>query len=86
MVWAKENKVDVDTFIVYTDSETWAGNIQPNEALKKYRQATGIDAKLVVVGMTATNFSIADPKDAGMLDVVGFDTTAPNVIADFARA
>jgi 60 kDa SS-A/Ro ribonucleoprotein len=40
---------------------------------------------LVVVGLTATNFSIADPNDSGMLDVVGFDASAPNVIADFAR-
>jgi 60 kDa SS-A/Ro ribonucleoprotein len=35
--------------------------------------------------MTATGFSIADPRDAGMLDVVGFDTAAPNLIADFCR-
>jgi hypothetical protein len=26
----------------------------------------------------------ADPSDPGMLDVVGFDTGAPAVIADFA--
>ena len=29
-------------------------------------------------------FSIADPNDAGMLDVVGFDTATPSIIADFA--
>jgi len=43
----------------------------------------GIDAKLVVVGMTATNVTIADPNDKGMLDVVGFDTSAPNVMSEF---
>ena len=85
MVWAKTNKVPVDTFVVYTDNETWAGAVHPFQALKQYRQAMGIPAKLVVVGMTATEFSIADPSDAGMLDVVGFDTAAPNVISDFAR-
>jgi hypothetical protein len=26
-----------------------------------------------------------DPNDRGMLDVVGFDTTLPVVIADFVR-
>jgi 60 kDa SS-A/Ro ribonucleoprotein len=36
--------------------------------------------------MTATEFSIANPDDAGMLDVVGFDTAAPAVMADFIRA
>jgi 60 kDa SS-A/Ro ribonucleoprotein len=38
------------------------------------------------VGMTSTGFSIADPNDAGMLDVVGFDAATPAVIGDFARA
>ncbi|HEX7841425.1 MAG TPA: TROVE domain-containing protein [Kofleriaceae bacterium] len=86
MVWAQQNRVDVDTFCVYTDNETWAGNVHPAQALRSYRDARGIPAKLVVVGMTSNGFSIADPEDAGMLDVVGFDTATPPVIADFARA
>ena len=49
------------------------------------RERTGIAAKLVVVGLVSNGFSIADPDDAGMLDVVGFDTAAPAVIADFIR-
>jgi 60 kDa SS-A/Ro ribonucleoprotein len=81
----KENFV-VDVFHIYTDNETWAGNIHPFQALKQYRQKSGRNAKLCVVGMTATEFTIADPSDAGMLDVVGFDTTAPNVMAEFARS
>jgi 60 kDa SS-A/Ro ribonucleoprotein len=86
MIWAKENKVDVDTFVVYTDGETWAGDVHPAQALRTYRDARGIPAKLVVVGMTSNGFSIADPDDAGMLDVVGFDTSTPPVLSDFARA
>jgi 60 kDa SS-A/Ro ribonucleoprotein len=39
-----------------------------------------------VVGMASNGFTIADPDDAGMLDVVGFDTVTPNLIADFATA
>lgn len=39
----------------------------------------------LVVGMTSNGFSLADPNDRGMLDVVGFDTTVPAVIADFVR-
>ncbi len=86
MIWATKHRVDVDTFCVYTDNETWAGNVHPAQALRAYRDARGIPAKLVVVGMTSTGFSIADPNDAGMIDVVGFDTSTPPVIADFARA
>ena len=67
--------------MVYTDSETWAGDVHPVQALREYRQRIGIAARLVVVGMVSNGFTIADPADAGMLDVVGFDTATPAVIA-----
>lgn len=85
MLYARAKGIAVDTFVVYTDSETWAGQVSPATALARYRAATGIDARLVVVGMVSNGFSIADPDDAGMLDVVGFDTATPQLIADFAR-
>jgi len=85
MIWARENGVNVSAFITYTDSETWAGNIHPSQALRQYRSEFVGDAKAVVVGMTSNGFTLADPNDRGMLDVVGFDTTAPAVIADFVR-
>lgn len=85
MIWAQQRRIPVDVFCVYTDSETWAGKIQPVQALRAYRQTMGIAARLVVIGMVANGFSIADPEDGGMLDVVGFDTATPSIIADFAR-
>jgi len=85
MLWAARNKLNVSGFITYTDSETWAGNIHPVQALRQYRSEFVGDAKVVVVGMTSNGFTIADPNDNGMLDVVGFDTTVPTVIADFVR-
>lgn len=83
MIWAAENNVQADAFVIYTDSETWFGNVHPSQALQEYRRKMGIDARLIVVGMVANNFTIADPNDAGMLDVVGFDTATPQVLADF---
>ena len=85
MVWAREHKLNVSGFITYTDSERWAGNIHPAQALRQYRSEFVDDAKAVVVGMTSNGFTLADPNDRGMLDVVGFDTTVPAVIADFVR-
>lgn len=85
MLWALENGVAADAFVIYTDSETWAGDIHPSQALQQYRARTGIPARLVVVGMVASDFSIADPDDGGMLDVVGFDTAAPELISSFVR-
>jgi len=83
MVEALKRRWAVDVFVVYTDNETWAGTIHPAEALRAYRERTGIPAKLVVVGMASNGFSIADPDDAGMLDVVGFDAATPQVISEF---
>ncbi len=85
MLWAARNRLNVSGFITYTDSETWAGNIHPAQALRQYRSEFVGDAKAVVVGMTSNGFTLADPNDRGMLDVVGFDTSAPAVIADFVR-
>ena len=85
MLDALAKGIPVDTFVCYTDNETWYGQEQPVQALNRYRKVTGIPAKLIVVAMTATEFSIADPLDAGMLDIVGFDSAAPQLIANFAR-
>lgn len=85
MTYALHNQIPVDCFVVMTDNETYAGHIHPSIALQDYRNKMNIDAKLIVVGMTATNFSIADPSDPGMLDVAGFDTSVPAVMAEFAR-
>jgi 60 kDa SS-A/Ro ribonucleoprotein len=85
MLYAQAQEREVDTFAIYTDSETWAGDVHPAQALQDYRQASGIDARLVVVGTVSNGFSIADPADPGMLDVVGFDTATSQLISDFAR-
>ena len=85
MLYALQNGLEVDVFTVMTDNETWAGSIHPMEALRQYRKKTNIPAKLIVVGMTSTGFSIADPSDGGAMDIVGFDSAAPMVMADFAR-
>jgi 60 kDa SS-A/Ro ribonucleoprotein len=84
MLWATANKVKVDTFVIYTDNETWAGSVHPHEALRRYRDWSGIDARLVVVGLTATDFTIADPADPGMLDIAGFDSALPTLLTDFS--
>jgi 60 kDa SS-A/Ro ribonucleoprotein len=83
MLWAMEKGLEVDCFVVYTDSETRHGSIHPAKALEQYRQKTGIPARLIVCAMVANKFTIADPKDLGMLDIVGADSSTPKVIAMF---
>lgn len=84
MLAAERHGLEIDTFVVYTDNETGHGDIHPFQALKQYRRKSGIDAKLVVVSLTPTSFSIADPSDSGMLDISGFDAAMPNLISDFS--
>ena len=82
---ALAKKLDVDVFAIFTDSETWWPDMHPMQALREYRQKTGIPAKLVVVGLVSNEFTVADPLDGGCLDCVGFDTDTPGLIADFAK-
>ena len=83
MVYAKKHKLEVDVFIIYTDNETWYGQKHPSVALDEYRQATGINAKLIVNSLTATCRTIADPNDRGMLDISGFDSSQPQIVQEF---
>lgn len=85
MTWATQQGREYDTMIVVTDNETWQGPIHVHQALREYRDHVVPGARLVVVGMTANDVSIADPADPGSLDVAGFDAAVPNLIADFSR-
>ena len=61
-----------------------AGAVHPAKALQDYRKSSGIQARLIVCAMTSNGFTLADPEDAGMLDMAGFDSAAPNIIRSFA--
>ncbi len=85
MQYAIENKLDVDVFVVLTDNETWAGRCgHPFEVLKQYRKKFNKNAKLAVLAFESSSHSIADPSDAGMIDIVGLDSNVPKVLAEFA--
>jgi len=85
MLWAMREGVRAHSFVIYTDNETWCGTPHPTQALKAYRDRFVDDATLAVVAMTATSFTIADPSDPKQLDVVGFDTATPDLVAQHAR-
>ncbi|HEX6443583.1 MAG TPA: TROVE domain-containing protein [Streptosporangiales bacterium] len=85
LLWALAQRKSYDTFVVYTDNETWAGGTHVHQALRHYRERVNPAARMAVVGLTATDCSIADPSDPGMLDVAGLDSAVPGLIADFSR-
>jgi 60 kDa SS-A/Ro ribonucleoprotein len=85
ILWAMREKQEFDAFISFTDNETWAGSVQPTQALQRYRDKTGIPAKLICVAFSAAKYSVADPTDAGQMDVAGMDASVPTVISNFIR-
>ena len=102
MKYANFKDMDVESFMVLTDHETWFGDIHPAQAISEYRakhkkRAAGFrsdsnmhklalrcaDARFAFVAMVSTRNTIADPKDPGMLDVVGFDSGTPQILSAF---
>jgi TROVE domain. len=78
-------KLPIDAFIIITDSETYAPNEHPQNALIRYREVMGIEAKLIVLGMTGNCFTIVDPNDRNTLNLAGFDTSTPEIASMFMR-
>jgi len=86
MITANNEGLEIDAFFVYTDSETWAGDIHPSQALTNYRNRfANPNASLAVVGMVSNGFTIADPKDPRQMDIVGFSADTPRVLSQFAK-
>ena len=89
MIFAMDNHIIVDNFIIFTDNATYYGDVHPFEALKNYRavmrseRKTAEPVKLIVCAMTSTEFTIANPDDPAMLDIPGFDLNTPQIIGDF---
>ncbi len=85
--YALKNRLKLDAVISYTDNETWAGGTgHVFQVANRYRNEMNRQtARSIVVATSATNFTINDPKDRYGLDVVGMDTTVPDVMSQFIR-
>jgi len=77
---AEDRGLAVDAFIIVT------ANVRNLfDSLERYRQSSGIAAKLVVIEMGSEAYNATDPDDAYQLGIVGFDASVPQVIAEFLR-
>ncbi len=83
---ALTNKRVVDLFIIYTDNETNSSHSgHADQILAEYRRKVNSNAKMIVIGATATNCSIANPNDPGMMDVAGFDSSIAQIMESFVK-
>lgn len=82
---ALETRLETDAFVIFTDSQTWAGMIHPFQAIHEYRQKMNLpDTRCIVVQMCNNKASIVSPAtDPLCFECVGLDTTTPVLIRDF---
>lgn len=73
----------IESIVIVTDNETNSGSGSVEAELRKLRSRVN-DATIAVVGMTATHFGVIDESDRRSLNVAGFSSDAPSVIADHA--
>lgn len=85
ITWATESGKSVDVFIILTNNPLWTLSASPVETLKKHRQVSGSDSKLVMCGLTSIGHAIADTEDSGLISICGFDLGALSVIRSFAQ-
>ena len=81
-ITARQMKMDVDKFTVITDNDVNTGKAHVLQELRDYRKQFNAGARSVVIATQMSDVTIADPKDGGMLDIAGFDSAAPQIIAN----
>jgi 60 kDa SS-A/Ro ribonucleoprotein len=82
---ATKHKMEVDGFALFTDGETWAGRQHASQALAAYRRKYNPGARVVLASMVPVGHSIAEPEDAGVLNIAGMDAALPMVATEFIR-
>jgi len=82
---ALKNGWKLDYFEVHTDNESWTGDTHVVQAMNRYRKEVNPDVRMSVFAYTSTRNTLAKPGAGYMLDVIGFDTAAPDIVSSFAR-
>lgn len=83
--WMIKNKFKADVICFWTDSESWAGNKHPSQALARYRQKINPHIKAVYVTLAPYKLTLVDPQDPLSWDMGGFDPGIPRIIQMLAN-
>lgn len=83
--YALDEKLRVDGVVVFTDNQSWHGDSHSLQRLAEYRRAYGQHVRCAVATMAPNGWSILDPKDPGVLSVVGVDASLPQAVTGFIR-
>ena len=79
--YARTNKVFIDTFVSWTDNESWIGD-HPSEAFKAYKKAVNPNARAIYITLAAYSdyITLVDPNDKSSYDFAGFSSDTPKII------
>jgi 60 kDa SS-A/Ro ribonucleoprotein len=83
--YSLQSNKKVDCFVTITDNETNAYDYHPSHYLQKYRNSINSNVKNIIIGMSMSNFSVADPSDTQSLDIAGMDAGIPLIIDNFVN-
>ncbi|AFY35126.1 TROVE domain-containing protein [Calothrix sp. PCC 7507] len=78
--WMIKQKFHADVVCFWTDSESWAGNKHPSQALAEYRRKVNPNVKAVYITLAPCQITLVDPQDPLSWDLSGFDPGMPRVI------
>ena len=81
---AIRRRIAVDVFVIVTDNDCGHGE-DPHKVLAEYQRVMNIQAKLLVIGMVSNDFTIAEPGNPDMMDMVGFHPGSPEILQMFAK-
>lgn len=85
VTWALDKNEVFDLIIIYTDNETWGKSRHLQSAWEEYRKKNP-KAKLVIASTAANQYSVGDPDDLSVLQVVGFDSSLLEIIKAWATS
>lgn len=85
MSHAREKFLEIDVFVVFTDSRPTFLTTNARDALRTYNKEMDRCAKFIVCGMNSSGHTVAHPDDPNMLDIVGFDLHVPQLICQFVQ-
>jgi 60 kDa SS-A/Ro ribonucleoprotein len=84
--WMLKNNFNADVICFWTDSESWAGNRHPSQALAEYRRKVNPNVQAIYITLQSARITLVDPKDPMSWDLGGFDPTMPRVIQSIAQS
>jgi 60 kDa SS-A/Ro ribonucleoprotein len=83
--WMIKHKFKADVVCFWTDSESWAGQKHPSQALTQYRQKVNSQIKAVYITLAPYRITLVDPNDNQSYDIGGFDPGVPQMIQMIAK-